>query len=127
MDVIKKNFTMCFACETNRIDLLVCVVMEPWISIFWFSTPYCNHCMKCSNIMCWIYFAYIAFKTYRSLKSFQTATSFQPESSFYLVYFLAFFYASYQKSRNLYDRNELSVNKWKLIFYHLNKKIIFWF
>jgi hypothetical protein len=54
-------------------------------------------------------------KKYGGLKSFQTTTSFQSRSSLSLTYFLAFL-APYQKSCNLYIKNELSVNKWKIKF-----------
>jgi len=50
---------------------------------------------------------------------------FQPKSSFYFVYFLAFFCASYQKLRNLYGINELSVSKWIIKLNKRIKKIIF--
>jgi len=62
---------------------------------------------------------------YGCLKSFQTATFFQPKSSLYFVYFLAFFCASYQKLRNLYGTNELSVSKWIIKLNKRIKKIIF--
>jgi len=30
----KQNLTVCFTCETNRMDTSISVIMEPWISLF---------------------------------------------------------------------------------------------
>jgi hypothetical protein len=64
-------------------------------------------------------------KKYGGLKSFKTTISFQPRNSLSLTYFLVFL-ALYQKSHNLYVKNKLSVNKWKIKFEHLDK-YLFWF
>ena len=93
------NLTIRFTYETNRTRR------------FRFSTLDYDCRTKRSDITCRIYFARIASETYGGLKSFQTAMSFQPRNSLSFTYFLAFFCASYQKSRDLYDTNKLSVSK----------------
>jgi hypothetical protein len=49
---IKQNLIICFACEMNRIDPLVCVVMEPWISLIRFFEPDYDCLKKWSDITC---------------------------------------------------------------------------
>jgi len=75
MYVIKHNLTIYFACEMNKMDSLVCVVIQPWISLFWFSAPDWDCCTKCSYFTCLIQVSHITFETYRGLKSLNTTTS----------------------------------------------------
>jgi len=87
MDVIKKNHTILFACETNGTKSMVCVVTELWTCQFWLSVPDCDHWVKHVDVTCWLYSANTTFKTYSGLKSFQIATSFQWKLSFFRVFF----------------------------------------
>jgi hypothetical protein len=48
--VIKHNLTICFSCETNRMDSLVYFVIEPLISMFQFFMLDCNYRTKHLNI-----------------------------------------------------------------------------
>jgi hypothetical protein len=75
MYVIKHNLTIYFACEMNKMDSLVCVVIQPWISLFRFSAPDWDCCTKCSYFTCLIQVSHITFETYRGLKSLNTTTS----------------------------------------------------
>jgi hypothetical protein len=77
--------------ETNKTELLVCVVTKLWICWFQFPVLDCDRLVKCSDTTGWMYYAYIVSKMYGSLKSFQTATSFQVSKALCLVYFLDFF------------------------------------
>jgi len=100
----KKN-TILFICETNETESPMCMVMKLWTHRFWLSVSDYNRLVKRTNITCLMYSAHTSSETYNSLKSFQTTMSFQPGSSLSFIYFLVFFCASYQKSRNLHDTN----------------------
>jgi hypothetical protein len=116
MDVIKKNLTIGFACETNGTEWPMWVVTEPWIYRLRFPAPDCDYHVKRSDVTCWMYSTHIVSEMYGSLKSFQTAMSFQSGRSLSFVYFLGFLCVSYQKSRNLYGTNEWSISKWQIKF-----------
>ena len=92
-------------------ELPVCVVIQLWTHWFQLSILDCYHRVKCTDITCWFYSTHTTSKMYSSLKSFHTAMSFQLVSSLSFVYFLAFYWTSYQKSPNLYGTNELYVSK----------------
>jgi len=126
--VIKINLTIRFAYETKGMELPIGMVNELWICLLRFPTPDCECHVKCSDITCWIYSAHVSSMMYSGLKSFQTAMSFQPGREFSLTYFLAFFLASYQKSRNLHDTNifyELMINEILIFKIKNNYRIVF--
>jgi hypothetical protein len=47
--LIIQNLTIHFSCETNRIDMSVCVVIRPWIFLVWFFASDCNQRKKRST------------------------------------------------------------------------------
>ena len=57
--VIKINLTIRFICETNIMELSVCIVTKPWIFWLWFPAPDYDHHVKYSDIICWMYSAHI--------------------------------------------------------------------
>ena len=108
----KKNPTIRFACEMNRMELPLCVVTELWARWFWLFASNCGYHVKQVDVTCWMYFTHTVSEMYVGLKSFQIAMSFRPESFLSFAYFLAFFFTLYKKSRNLIVQiNYLLVNK----------------
>jgi hypothetical protein len=121
----KKSPTICIAYEMNKTELSICVVTKLWTCRFRLSIPDCDRRVKHTDIRCWIYSIYTTFKMYGGLKSFQTTMSFQPRSSLFFAYFLAFF-MRHTKNHVAYmiQINYLLVNKKEILIFGIKK--LFW-